>query len=82
MKDKKALTEADEKTLQRLPDDRWFGLYDVHYGIKNPYYRCERLVERGKLESRVVGDMSDLTREWRKVPEDGSKRKNKTDGQR
>ena len=69
MKDKKALTKADEETLQRFPDGRWFNLYDVGPYVKNPRYRCERLVERGKLESRVVVEYPDLTGEWRKVSE-------------
>jgi hypothetical protein len=61
------MTKADEEALKRCPDG-WFeaGCRDLVY-VKNADYRCTRLVERGKLETEVRGDIPHLTRFYRKV---------------
>lgn len=67
MTDSLIMTEADERALSKCPEG-WFTKHDsALVFIKNPDYRCMRLVERGKLEDRVVGNFPHLQREYRKV---------------
>lgn len=60
-----ALTVADNEALTALPDGCWFTA--IHLPINRPQYRCERLENRGKLESRVTGEYPHLTKEYRKL---------------
>ncbi|WP_147402988.1 hypothetical protein [Enterobacter sp. R1(2018)] len=62
----KPLSETDKDILANLPDDEWFEV--MHLPINRPQYRCERLEERGKLESRVTGEYPHIIREYRKMP--------------
>lgn len=59
------LTEGDKAALALLPTDGWFPVWAVNYMVKNPRWRCDRLVERGALESRVVGNYPNLRTEYR-----------------
>jgi hypothetical protein len=61
------LSEADRHALSRLPDNGWFCVGDVSYMVRNPRYRCDRLVEKGALEDRVVGEIPHLHTEYRKL---------------
>lgn len=63
-----ALTDADRYALKRLPDEGWFNLTAVPYTVKNPRFRCDRLVKLGALKSRVVGAWPYLQTEWKKQP--------------
>lgn len=63
-KEMKELTDADRKTLELLPVNVWVGAYDVSYKIKNPYFRLNRLEERGLVESTTVGTYPDLKKMW------------------
>jgi hypothetical protein len=61
------MTEADKAALERCPDG-WFVSQCVELlYTKNADYRCGRLVERGMLETDVVGDYPNLQRLYRKV---------------
>lgn len=60
------LTEADTYAMSRMPDG-WFTADDVPPVVRCPYFRCERLRDRGLLEWRVTGEIPNLQSEWRKV---------------
>lgn len=63
-------SRADLEAYDRLPDG-WFDLHAVPYQVRNPRWRCDRLVGLRALESRVVGSISDpssLHPEYRKLP--------------
>lgn len=62
-----SLSEADRHALSKLPDNDWFGIDGVSYTVRSPRYRCDRLVEKGILENRVVGDVPHLRTEYRKL---------------
>lgn len=61
------LTDADRYALKHLPAG-WFGLRRIPFLVRNPRWRCERLTEKGMLESRVVGKWPDTEAQWRKTP--------------
>lgn len=64
----KPLTPADRDALQRLPKG-WFEARDVPFMVRNARFRRDRLVERKKLERRVVGgDFFDLRTQFRRLP--------------
>lgn len=66
----KAQTRADRDALARLPDG-WFFVNEVSFMVRNPRWRCDRLVEFKLLESEVtrVGDgILDLEMRYRKIP--------------
>jgi len=52
------MTEIDVKTLALLPAAGWFSADVLFLKVKNPEYRLQRLVDAGKVEWRVVGDIS------------------------
>lgn len=60
-------TKADMEALARLPQEGWFDIRAVSYMVRNPRYRCDRLVEKGLLESRVVGTYPDIKTEWKVI---------------
>jgi hypothetical protein len=62
-----ALTAADKAALEWLPAD-WFGLNKVTFRVRNPRWRCDRLTQKGMLESRVIGEYPDIQSQWRKTP--------------
>ena len=76
-----SLSAADNAALARLPDGRWFGLRDVTYMVKNPRWRCDRLAEKGVLESRVVGEWPAIETQWRKTLNDRDQRRRAADTQ-
>jgi hypothetical protein len=53
MKSTKTLTAVDKDALRRLPEG-WFELNQVSYIVRNPRYRCDRLVDRGVLERKCI----------------------------
>lgn len=67
------LSTADVKALERMPDEGWFDINDLPYSIRCPRYRCDRLVERGVLETQVTGEYPHLKSEYRKTQPKGSK---------
>lgn len=60
------LTKADEAAFAILPAEGWFSIHKVPYLVRNPRWRCDRLVEKGVLESRVSGRPPTVFTEWRK----------------
>lgn len=63
-----SLTEADLHALKCMPD-KWFKASDLPFTIRCPRYRCERLTEKGVLDSRVIGEYPHFVSEWRKKSE-------------
>lgn len=61
------MSRADEDALKRLPDG-WFAVHEVHFMVRNPRYRCDRLVGKGKLEKRIVGEWPNIETQWKKTP--------------
>lgn len=63
-------SDADRAAYDRMPSG-WFFPDELDFVIRNPRWRCDRLVGLRALESDVVGDISDLrsikTR-YRKLP--------------
>jgi hypothetical protein len=60
--------------MKRLPDGEWFGLRSVPFMVRNPRWRCDRLTEKGALESRIVGEWPHTNPEWRKTPNEKGER--------
>ncbi len=47
----------------------WFFVHDLSFMIRNPRWRCDRLVGLKALESEVVGDdLRELKTRYRKLP--------------
>ncbi|WP_158784982.1 hypothetical protein [Pantoea sp. BAV 3049] len=63
----KLLSESDAEALAVMPDDEWF-IAD-HLPVNRPFYRCERLVNAQKLQTRVVLINGYTKREFRKIQE-------------
>lgn len=63
----KPLSASDAEALAVMPDDEWF-IAD-HLPINRPHYRCERLVNAKKLETRVVLARGYTQRVFRKIEE-------------
>lgn len=49
------MTRADDRTLEACPIGKWFSPDDLPFVIRSPRFRCDRLLARGKLTSKVVG---------------------------
>lgn len=66
----RALTRADREALARLPKPDWFDWDKLHHMVKRPQYRCDRLVQLGVLETRVVGSLAEanIRRQYRLNP--------------
>lgn len=60
-----SLSRSDAAALMLLPDG-WFPIHKVSYRVRNPRWRCDRLVELGALERRVSGRPPGVFSEWRK----------------
>jgi hypothetical protein len=60
------LTKADNHALEKMPDG-WFQWHDVPYVVRCPEYRCRRLVEKGLLERRLIGQYPDSYWEYKKT---------------
>lgn len=61
------LSAADKDALGRMPAD-WFSAWNLSHMVRRPFWRCDRLVQLGALESRVSGSHPTLVREYRKTP--------------
>lgn len=61
------MTSVDKEMLAEMPSGKWFNILDLPYVIRNPAFRCKRLVKAGVLESRVVGEFPNIKTEyWKK----------------
>ncbi len=58
------LTAIDVEVLSKLPS-RWFRA--EHLAFNRPRYRCERLEQSGKLQSRVLGTYPNIYREYKRL---------------
>ncbi len=58
------LTAADTEALSKLPSG-WFMA--EHLPFNRPLYRCERLEQCGKLQSRVLGSYPNIWREYKRI---------------
>lgn len=56
------LTKSDQETIKHLPEG-WFEPGDLRHVLTRRDYRCERLLARGALEHRLVGEY--LSSSWR-----------------
>jgi len=56
MTEQSRITQADKEALSLTPDREWFKPELMMF--RNPFYRCDRLVKAGVLESRVTGTLS------------------------
>lgn len=50
----KKLTETDLRNLKNCPTERWFKSIDVWPIVKRPEYALGRLIDAGKLQTRVI----------------------------
>lgn len=46
------LTEADKHALSRMPVGRWIAPYDLHFGVRRPYWRLNRLADAGYIQRK------------------------------
>lgn len=60
------MTPALFEALKRVPGSGWFTKHDVPF-VDRADYQLDRLEKAGKLISRIVGDIPDLTREYKKL---------------
>lgn len=63
----KDLTKADIQALNKIPENKWVEDVDMIRSFPRPYYRMKRLEDAGMLESRIVGKMPALTKQWIKL---------------
>lgn len=64
------ITESDKEALKAMPNIRWFSYMEIWSAkINRPQYRMERLEAAGYLESRVIGEYPNLTRQYKKLME-------------
>lgn len=64
----KKFTRCDEKAVAAMPAVDWFIAERLPHTVRSPRYRCDRLVDLGILERRVVGRIPHLRTEFRKKP--------------
>lgn len=58
------LTAVDVEVLSKPPSG-WFSA--EHLPFNRPMYRCERLEQLGKLQSRVLGAYPNIYREYKRL---------------
>lgn len=63
----KKLTRADQDALQVLPMGEWIRPADFVGQIHDPFKRCQRLYQAGKLERRSVVTFGGNDHEYKRV---------------
>gem|GEM_PF-1429208 len=61
------LTVADKDAYKKIPNDKWVDDVDMCMKFPRSNYRMQRLEDAGMLESRVVGKIPVLTKQYRKM---------------